>query len=106
LALVAQYANACNLLAATPPVVAHKLDVLKRHCDTYGRSYDDIGKSIVFGGDLLTTGRHDQFVKLMARCAALGVEEAFVVPAGRRPERWIERHCGAVVPKLAELGPP
>src|ERR1700727_211814 len=33
LRLVAQYADACNLVAISPEVVAHKLEVLERHCD-------------------------------------------------------------------------
>ncbi|HET9347331.1 MAG TPA: LLM class F420-dependent oxidoreductase, partial [Candidatus Limnocylindrales bacterium] len=33
LRLVAQYGDACNLFAASAPDVAHKLDVLRRHCD-------------------------------------------------------------------------
>ena len=37
LRLVAQYADACNLFAATLDEVAHKLDVLARHCDDVGR---------------------------------------------------------------------
>ena len=36
LRLVAQYADACNLFGG-PDEVAHKLDVLRRHCDAVGR---------------------------------------------------------------------
>ncbi len=35
--MVAQYADACNLIAPTPDIVAHKLDVLREHCDALGR---------------------------------------------------------------------
>ncbi|CAL9650069.1 hypothetical protein SUDANB23_06571 (plasmid) [Streptomyces sp. enrichment culture] len=34
LRLVARYADACNLFAFGSGEVAHKLDVLVRHCDT------------------------------------------------------------------------
>ena len=37
LRLVAQYGDACNLFATTPQEVAHKLDVLRGHCETVGR---------------------------------------------------------------------
>ena len=37
LRLVAQYADACNLFASSPADVAHKLEVLSRHCDDVGR---------------------------------------------------------------------
>src|SRR6266536_6531100 len=39
LLLVARYADACNLFASSPHDVAHKLDVLRRHCDDEGRDY-------------------------------------------------------------------
>ena len=36
LRLVAQYADACNIFGGSPEVVAHKLDVLRGHCDDLG----------------------------------------------------------------------
>lgn len=46
LKLVAQYADACNIFAwGGPETVAHKFDVLKRHCDDVGRDYDDIERT-------------------------------------------------------------
>jgi F420-dependent oxidoreductase-like protein len=44
LKLVAQYGDACNI-GREPDGIRHKLDVLKRHCDTLGRNYDEIIKS-------------------------------------------------------------
>src|SRR5580700_10108993 len=41
LRLVAQYADACNIFAVSPEVVAHKLKVLARHCDAEGRNPDE-----------------------------------------------------------------
>ena len=46
LRLVAQYGDACNLFGTSPKDVAHKLDVLRRHCDAVGRDYDQIRKTI------------------------------------------------------------
>lgn len=46
LRLVAQYADACNLFGyAGPDLVRQKLDVLRRHCDTIGRNYDEIERT-------------------------------------------------------------
>ena len=46
LRLVAQYADACNLFARMGLNVLHqKLEVLKQHCETVGRSYDDIERT-------------------------------------------------------------
>lgn len=46
LRLVAQYAQACNLFGG--PEVAHKLEVLKGHCDALGTDYDAIEKTVMF----------------------------------------------------------
>ncbi len=44
LKLVAQYGDACNL-GGDLETMQHKLDVLKGHCETVGRNYDDIVRS-------------------------------------------------------------
>ncbi len=41
---VARLGNACNLFGS-PEVVAQKLAVLRRHCETQGRNYDEIEKT-------------------------------------------------------------
>lgn len=45
LKLVAQYADACNVGAGNPETCRHKLDILRGHCESVGRNYDDIIKS-------------------------------------------------------------
>jgi F420-dependent oxidoreductase-like protein len=47
LRLVAQYGDACNLFPASNEELAHKLDVLKRHCDDVGRDYDQIERTLL-----------------------------------------------------------
>lgn len=47
LRLVARYADACNLFDGGDEFVTHKLDVLRGHCDTEGRDYDAIEKTIM-----------------------------------------------------------
>src|SRR5690349_19453989 len=41
LRMVAQYANACNIMGS-PEDLAHKIDVLRRHCDAVGRDPNEI----------------------------------------------------------------
>ena len=48
LRLVARYADACNLPASSPDDVAHKLDVLRAHCDAEGRDYNTIRKTAIY----------------------------------------------------------
>src|SRR4029079_17548860 len=54
LRLVAQYADACNLFNEFGTEgIAHKLEVLRGHCDAVGRDYDAIRKTVLFLGDPL-----------------------------------------------------
>ena len=55
LKLVAKYANACNI-GGNPDTIRHKLDVLRGHCETVGRNYDDIIKSTSLNVFLLKPG--------------------------------------------------
>jgi F420-dependent oxidoreductase-like protein len=41
LAVVAKYADACNFFGA-PADIAHKIEVLKGHCEQYGRDFSEI----------------------------------------------------------------
>jgi len=102
LRLVAQYGDACNLFAAAAPDVAHKLDVLRRHCDDVGRDYNTIRTSILHVGG---TNSVDAFIDAMVPYAKLGIDDVIVMPAGDRPEVWIEEWCGPAVVRLAELSP-
>ena len=45
LKLVAKYANACNV-GGDPDTLRHKFDVLRGHCETLGRDYDAITRSV------------------------------------------------------------
>ncbi|MDR7273861.1 LLM class F420-dependent oxidoreductase [Catenuloplanes atrovinosus] len=45
LKLVAKYANGANFGNGDPEVIREKLEILRRHCETVGRDYDDIVKS-------------------------------------------------------------
>src|SRR3954463_8008714 len=71
LKLVARYADACNLFATDPQVVAHKLEVLARHCDDEGRDPDTIEKTIIARTDPLADV--DAFLAEMEAHARLGI---------------------------------
>ena len=104
LRLVAQYADACNLFGGADPTdVAHRLDVLRRHCDDVGRDESTIRKTILYQGGSLASGDVDAFLSEMAGYARLGIEQVMVMPSGNRPDEWIEKVGGQVVPRLAEL---
>ena len=103
LRLVAQYGDACNLFGSSPDDVAHKLDVLRRHCDDLGRDYDTIRKTILANNPRPEPDTLDEFVTHMADYAELGIDTAIITPTTGAPASWIDAMSPAV-PKLAELG--
>ena len=103
LRLVAQYADACNLIVSTPDELRHKLDVLRGHCDRLGRDYDRIRKTIVHSGESVTTGDLDAFLREITGFTKLGVDTVILGPRTGEPAEWIERFVAPAVPRLAEL---
>lgn len=101
LRLVAQYADACNLFAESPEVVARKLDVLRGHCDAVGRDYDSIEKTMIGMVDPLEDV--DGYLTSMEQYAALGISLVTLVPAGDDPVAWTTDLCEKVLPRLAGL---
>jgi F420-dependent oxidoreductase-like protein len=72
LRLVAKYAQACNLFAT--PELAHKLDVLRGHCDDLGRDYDEIEKTVMGPLDPGLEGEKiPGMIEDMRRLASLGI---------------------------------
>jgi F420-dependent oxidoreductase-like protein len=75
LRLVAQYADACNLFPT--PDLAHKLDVLRAHCDDVGRDYDEITKTCYFVYDVGEKGeKAAEVVDRLGAMAELGFQAA------------------------------
>jgi len=103
LRLVAQYGDACNLFATSTDEVAHKLDVLRRHCDELGRDYDAITKTVMINEPRPTPDTRDEFVRTAAEYAKLGMDTAIVHPNDGSPAKWIDSIAPAVK-QLAELG--
>lgn len=102
LRLVAQYGDACNLFGSSPDDVAHKLDVLRRHCDDLGRDYDSIRKTILANNPRPEPDTLDDFVTGMADYAKLGIDTVIITPTTGAPASWIDAMSPAV-PRLAEL---
>jgi alkanesulfonate monooxygenase SsuD/methylene tetrahydromethanopterin reductase-like flavin-dependent oxidoreductase (luciferase family) len=103
LRLVAQYADACNLFAPEPAVIAHKLDVLVRHCADVGRDPAEIQNTILaVRSDPLADV--DGFIASMEQYARLGVDLVEVVPRSSDPVAEVMRLGEEVVPRLEQLG--
>ena len=101
LRLVATYADACNLFGEGPEVVAHKLDVLRRHCEAQARDYATIEKTVIATGD--PVGDPDGFLRDMEAYAGLGIDLVTVVPGGDDPVAWTTEVCERVLPRLSAL---
>ncbi|MGD9987305.1 LLM class F420-dependent oxidoreductase [Pseudonocardia sp.] len=102
LRLVAKYADACNVLNG--PEIAHKLAVLRGHCETEGRDYGEIEKTaqvVLELGD--GKAGVDEFLTTLRGLAALGVDSV----QGKMPGVWeierIERFGREIIPAVAEL---
>jgi F420-dependent oxidoreductase-like protein len=77
LRLVAKYADACNIAAYDLDTTAHKLDVLRQHCATEGRDYDEIEKTAQTRFDLGENGENvNQVIEQLHRVAELGFAQA------------------------------
>jgi len=94
LRLVAQYADACNLNATTPEQVAHKIEILDRHCESIGRDPATIEKTIFGSFDALN--QPDDFLRTMERYAALGVSTVWTGPTGDDPVAAVTRIAATV----------
>jgi F420-dependent oxidoreductase-like protein len=101
LRLVAQYADACNLFAPSPEVVAQKLEVLARHCDNESRDPNTIEKTILAFGDPLSDV--DAFLRSMEEYSKLGIELAEVMPLVPDPVAWVTTLGETVVGRMADL---
>jgi F420-dependent oxidoreductase-like protein len=102
LRLVAQYADACNLFAMDAETVAHKIEVLRRHCDEIGRDFSEITITMMAGGmDPLSDP--DGFLRSMEQYAALGISLVEIPNRGPDPVGLV-RELGSLVPRLADVG--
>jgi alkanesulfonate monooxygenase SsuD/methylene tetrahydromethanopterin reductase-like flavin-dependent oxidoreductase (luciferase family) len=102
LRLVAQYADACNLFGG-PDEVSHKLDVLRRHCDTVGRDIREIEVTA-----LLSTpddGTPDDVLRSAEDYAAVGVATVMARAVGGDPAGKLETLFGPAVERMKALEP-
>ena len=102
LRLVAQYADACNLIAPDADTIKHKLDVLRGHCDDLGRDYDSIEKTVM-GPQLDPLADPDGYLRLMDSYAALGVEHVHLRAPSPDPVGAITAFGEKLAPRMAEI---
>ena len=96
LRLVAKYADACNLFGVEPAEVAHKIEVLDRHCETEGRDPAQVQRTLISGTDPLED--IDAFLRRCEEYAALGIDQVWVGPNADDPVGSVTRICEDVLP--------
>jgi F420-dependent oxidoreductase-like protein len=102
LRFVARYAQACNLFPG--PDLTRKLDVLRAHCDTEGRDYDEIEKTCYFIFDPGEKGeKAAEMVDQLGNLAAMGFQAAIGAVANVWQVTPLEVIGTEVIPAVASL---
>jgi F420-dependent oxidoreductase-like protein len=101
LRLVAQYADACNLFGG-PDEVAHKVDVLRRHCDAVGRDPNEIEVTALFR-DIPAGASRDEVVRGAESLAKVGVSTVVTGAIGDDPAAWLESTFGPAMELLGAI---
>jgi F420-dependent oxidoreductase-like protein len=99
LRLVARYADACNLFAGRDE--AHKLEVLRGHCEAVGRDYDTIFKTAYYAFD--TSKGAPQIIDELGALAALGFDAAIGSIANVWDVTPVEFVGSEIIPAAADL---
>jgi F420-dependent oxidoreductase-like protein len=103
LRMVAQYADACNIFGG-PTEVAHKLDVLRRHCDTLGRDMGEIEVTVMVRGQN-GDATSDELLRGASLFAEIGASTIVAGTNVMRPVDWFESAVGPVADDIAAIEP-
>ncbi|KRB47294.1 MULTISPECIES: LLM class F420-dependent oxidoreductase [unclassified Terrabacter] len=102
LRMVAQYAQACNLFDS--PDLAHKLEVLRGHCDALGRDYDEIEKTVMGPVDPGPNGENvDATLEHLRDLAGLGVTHVQLGVGDGSKTDVLELIGERIIPEAARL---
>ena len=100
LRFVAKYAQACNVF--NTPDVAHKLDVLRQHCENEGRDYDEITKTVILAFDLGEHGeKTGELIDELRRLHEVGFDAAIGGVRGQPTSALLEQFGTDVIPVAA-----
>lgn len=102
LRLVAQYADACNLFGS-PDVVAHKIEVLRGHCDTVGRDIREIEVTALLQAEEDWTP--DDVLRNGEAYAKVGAATVMASALGSDPAGKLESLFGPAVERLGSVEP-
>jgi F420-dependent oxidoreductase-like protein len=103
LRLVAQYADACNIFGG-PDEVAHKVDVLRRHCDALGRDPNEIEVTVLFR-DFPPDATADDLMRGVEAFAAIGASTVVTGAVSDDPAGWLESNFAPIIDRIRECEP-
>jgi F420-dependent oxidoreductase-like protein len=105
LALVAKYADACNLYAfENTDVLRGKLEVLRRHCDSVGRRYEEIERTAIGGINLGEGGMSTrQAIDYCRSVNSAGIQHLIISMPRDHEIAPIELMGKEVIPAVADL---
>lgn len=105
LRLIAQYGDACNFFArAGNEVIAHKLEVLRRHCDEVGRPFEEIERSTL--DTVHIASGQVSAADVIAHCrslAGLGIQHAIFNMPNVHDITPLEVFGNEIIPAAAEF---
>jgi F420-dependent oxidoreductase-like protein len=104
LRLVAKYADVCNIIVGSRDELAHKIDVLARHCDDLGRDINEIEITTMYR-DIAPDATVDDVVRGAEELAELGVSTLVTGAMGPDPGRWLESTFGPAMDRIAAIEP-
>jgi F420-dependent oxidoreductase-like protein len=105
LRLVAQYADACNLFAyGGAGMIRHKLEVLRRHCEDVGRSYEEIERTALGSVNLGREGMGpEDVIELCEDLGEAGIEHLIINMPNVHEISPLETIGQKVIPAVAEV---
>jgi F420-dependent oxidoreductase-like protein len=103
LRLVAKYANACNLFAGMgTETVKNKLAILRQHCESVGRNYGEIEKTVLSSANL-APGKMSA-ADVIAQCrdlAAIGIQQVIFNMPNIQEIKPLEIFGREIIPAVA-----
>jgi F420-dependent oxidoreductase-like protein len=103
LRLVAKYADACNVFG-NAQMLRHKLSILRKHCESVGRDYEEIEKTVYYPMDVGEDGsRVNQVVEDLGSLAEAGADAALGVLVRAQDIRPIEIVADKVIAQIKDL---
>jgi alkanesulfonate monooxygenase SsuD/methylene tetrahydromethanopterin reductase-like flavin-dependent oxidoreductase (luciferase family) len=99
LRIVATYADACNFIGDAQ-TVAHKVEVLRGHCEAVGRNPADIEVTALI---MVASDDCDEILREAVALSSAGAHAIVVRSTDPEPSRWLEETWAPVLPRLADI---